>query len=54
MAIKRCTCENKYMDKKYGKNMRVFNTFKTQNGEGSRCAVCGSESGSNGARKGKR
>lgn len=45
MAIKRCTCVNEYMDKKYGRGKRVFNTFKTQNGEGSRCAVCGANAG---------
>lgn len=45
--IKKCKCENKYMDVRYGKNMRVFNTYKTQSGEGSRCTVCGSENSPN-------
>lgn len=51
MAIKRCNCENAYMDKKYGKGKRVFNTFKTQNGEGSRCTVCGADANSGSTRR---
>lgn len=53
MAIKRCTkdCKNEYMDKKYGKQMRVFNMFKSQQGEEGRCAVCGSSSSGSGIKR---
>jgi len=34
--IKKCTCEHKYQDSKYGKKNRVFNP--TANGY--RCSVC--------------
>lgn len=39
--IKRCTCKNKYQDKKYGKGRRVCN--KTGKTDKHRCTVCGSE-----------
>jgi hypothetical protein len=52
MAIKRCTCEHKWMDARYGKKKRVFNTYKSQNGETSRCTVCGTElSGGSGKKR---
>jgi len=41
MAIKKCSCENKWQDKKYGKGMRVCN--ETAGGSGAkqyRCTVC--------------
>jgi hypothetical protein len=37
--IKKCFCDNKFQDKKYGKKMRVFN--KTMKGH--RCTNCGRE-----------
>jgi hypothetical protein len=46
-----CTCENKFQDKTFGKNMRVFNARKK--GEKSaqlyRCTVCNKERGEYGA-----
>jgi len=39
--IKECTCESKYQDEKYGKNMRVMNETSGKNGTGYRCTVCG-------------
>ena len=50
MAVKRCSCEHKWQDKRYGKGKRVFNEFKTQNGTGAKCTVCGSD-GSGGTSK---
>lgn len=43
--IKTCECDNRFMDKKYGKKRRVFNpTMKNRSGSGAyRCAVCGKE-----------
>jgi hypothetical protein len=39
MAIKKCTCDNEYQDKKYGYKMRVHNpTLK-----GWRCTVCSND-----------
>jgi len=45
MAIRKCTCENAFQDKKYGKGMRVMNpTTKGQgNQKGWRCTVCKAE-----------
>lgn len=37
MAIKICSCKHEYQDRKYGKQMRVFN--ETGDG-GYRCTVC--------------
>ncbi len=42
MIIK-CTCENKYQDKKYGKGKRVHNPL--QGGKTNRCTVCKVERG---------
>ncbi len=43
--IMQCTCESEYQDKKYGKNMGLFNeTGKGKTGpEIYRCTVCGKE-----------
>jgi len=41
--IKNCTCESKFQDEKYGKNMRVYNKTKKQDGKIYRCTVCGKE-----------
>jgi len=38
-AILKCTCDDEYMDKKYGKGMRVHNGTA----KGWRCAKCGKE-----------
>ena len=51
MAIKRCTCKNEYMDKKYGKGKRVFNEYKTQNGTDAKCTVCGTTSSGTSGRR---
>jgi len=49
--IKRCTCYNKYQDKRYGKNMRVFNPTgkggpagQGQSSDKGRCTSCGKDS----------
>lgn len=44
--ILKCTCQNTWQDKEYGRSMRVMN--KTQKGNSTdsatyRCTVCGSE-----------
>lgn len=39
MTIKKCNCEHKYQDKKYGKRMRVMNPLIDN--KGFRCTVCG-------------
>ena len=39
MAIKQCSCENEYQDKRYGKNQRVHNQYLKEGG-GWRCTVC--------------
>lgn len=51
MALKRCTCDNPYMDKKYGRKVRVHNDVKTANGVMYRCVVCGHEAGDTGRKK---
>lgn len=51
MAVKRCSCVNAYMDKKYGKNLRVFNEYKTQNGIEYKCVVCNTVSGGSSKRR---
>ncbi len=35
--IKHCNCEHEYQDKKYGKQMRVFNKGRDK----WKCTVCG-------------
>ena len=42
-AIKKCNCEHKYQDEKYGKGMRVMNELKSKQGvpQEYRCTVCG-------------
>ena len=40
--IKKCDCESKFQDEKYGKDMRVHNERAGKDG-GSRCTVCGKE-----------
>lgn len=43
-AVKRCTCKHEYQDKKYGRGLRVYNTFKAKNGNmRGRCTVCKAE-----------
>lgn len=42
MAIKSCICKSEYQDKKYGKNMRVYNKYIKEGG-GYRCTVCGKQ-----------
>ena len=44
--IKKCTCEHKYQDKRYGKWLRVHNPTRDSRGTGIggyRCTVCGKE-----------
>jgi hypothetical protein len=42
--IKQCSCSHPSQDKLHGKNMRVFNAFKTKQGTFNyRCTVCGRE-----------
>lgn len=41
MAIAKCTCENEYQDKLYGKGMRVHNAFGGRGADRGRCTVCG-------------
>ena len=43
--IKKCLCEHKYQDKKYGEKMRVANPTKTVIGTKRiyRCTVCGKD-----------
>jgi len=46
MAIKKCTCESEYQDRKYGKGMRVMNRTankKSENNYYHRCTICGKE-----------
>ena len=38
-----CTCEHEYQDKIYGKNKRVHNQTKKQDGKVWRCTVCSKE-----------
>jgi hypothetical protein len=38
--IKRCSCVNKYQDKRYGTNLRVHNPCKGVQKEQHRCTVC--------------
>ena len=38
-TIKKCTCEHKYQDKKYGFKKRVMN--EVAENRGYRCTVCG-------------
>ena len=38
IMIKKCTCEHKYQDEKYGKGNRVHNELAS--GKGHRCTVC--------------
>ena len=40
--IKKCDCESKFQDEKYGKGMRIHNERAGKNG-GYRCTVCGKE-----------
>jgi len=39
MSVRKCMCQHKFQDKKYGKNQRVHN--KTM--KGYRCTSCGRE-----------
>lgn len=41
--IKKCTCEHKYQDKKYGKKKRVHNKMADSTPQKYRCTVCGKE-----------
>ena len=43
--IIKCTCKNAWMDKTYGKGMRVYNTYKAKSGKNTsgRCTVCTKE-----------
>ena len=38
-TMKRCDCENKHNDKKFGKKLRIHNKCE----KGWRCATCGKE-----------
>lgn len=40
--VKRCSCNNKFQDKRFGKGKRLFNTT-TSNAHAYRCTVCGKE-----------
>ena len=40
--IKKCTCEHKYQDKKYGKYKRVCNPCGAEKKD-ARCTVCGKQ-----------
>jgi hypothetical protein len=42
MTIKKCDCEHKFQDERYGKNMRVHNIYTKDSG-GYRCTVCGKD-----------
>jgi len=42
MPIRKCTCDNKFQDARYGSGMRVHNVMKNGN---LRCTVCLSEKG---------
>lgn len=39
--VKKCDCEHKYQDKKYGPGMRVMNPMTKT--DGVRCTVCARE-----------
>ena len=41
-AIKKCTCSNKFQDKRYGSGMRVMNSGGTKENVTYKCTVCGS------------
>ena len=41
-SIRRCTCDHKFQDKRYGKGMRVHAIMANTN---QRCTVCGSVKG---------
>ncbi len=43
VKVKPCICENQYQDSKYGKNQRVMNQTKKQDGKVYRCTACGRE-----------
>jgi len=45
MAIKRCTCEHEYQNKRHGKGKRVMNETRKSNTNNIiyRCTVCGRE-----------
>jgi len=46
MAIKKCTCNNKFQDQIHGKGMRVANECKSTKDatrKKFRCTVCGKE-----------
>ena len=43
MVIKRCDCESKYQDERYGKGLRVHNLCGAKNKDKARCTVCGRE-----------
>lgn len=40
--IKKCNCESKFQDERYGKGMRVHNECASKDGK-YRCTVCGKE-----------
>jgi len=42
MAIKRCVCEHKYQDKKYGKGLRVHTEAQGGKSTKATCTVCAS------------
>jgi len=43
--LKRCTCDHKYQDKRYGRKIRVFNKTSAKQGDHYvyRCTICGNE-----------
>jgi len=42
-TVQRCTCKHEYQDKKYGKQLRVFNKSGSSKVKVIRCTVCGAE-----------
>jgi hypothetical protein len=43
MAIKKCTCDHKFQDERYGKKNRVMNKTAKVNPTVYRCTVCKAE-----------
>lgn len=43
IAIKKCYCEHKYQDQRYGKGKRVMNAKEKKEPQNYRCTVCGKE-----------
>ena len=43
MSYIKCSCDNQWMDKKYGNNVRVGNKTSKTTPQEYRCVVCGKE-----------